>query len=536
MKKNDLNNIKNMNNDFSNNSLEPNSHKILSSSNTINYINKLNNKENNQVQSNNNNNFNNVDNCKQNYINNFTQESFIKKNNLYNEKPKSNNSNFYEIRNINSGPKIKNTFVKKTPLQNFLQSGYKKFPKAKNQRLLIQHFLFWEGYNYFPYNGHILEGPCSFRPTMATGIAISLPIGLFIGFNAKYITNHWTKSILIIAGVLCILDLIFLIICSFKDPGILRRNHYSGFFRFDRKISKIFQLGLIRNYKYCGTCSIMRPIRSSHCIDCNNCVEKCDHHCPWVGNCIGKRNYIYFYLFIITMTFMLLYMEGFCIAHIWKYLYDNINENDFKKSSEKKEHIVAYSLCDVIISLYLVIYGICCLGFTLGLLFYHTKLILTNTTTKEILKFLWNNPFGNFFNRKWDYNLVNSLIPEIKKYSILDILRNGKKINIFTMRERQRFIEQQYNNNISKNISDFSSSFDINNSISNDIGDLKKHSINNSMEKPLSLKNKKIKNIDSNIDMNDFIKEKKNYNNYLDLTINTFNNSFYEDVEVKNGK
>ena len=56
--------------------------------------------------------------------------------------------------------------------------------------------------------------------------------------------------------------------------------------------------GTTITYRWCTTCLLWRPPRASHCSDCNRCFERYDHHCPWVGNCVARRNHRFFACFV----------------------------------------------------------------------------------------------------------------------------------------------------------------------------------------------------------------------------------------------
>lgn len=42
-----------------------------------------------------------------------------------------------------------------------------------------------------------------------------------------------------------------------------------------------------------------------HCNSCDVCIRGFDHHCYWLGTCIGDRNYVPFNVFVITLNIAL---------------------------------------------------------------------------------------------------------------------------------------------------------------------------------------------------------------------------------------
>ncbi|KAL9223942.1 hypothetical protein vseg_000025 [Gypsophila vaccaria] len=92
--------------------------------------------------------------------------------------------------------------------------------------------------------------------------------------------------------------------CSRKDPGYIRiTRHDAQNMKDDEPLLKIEVDNpalLAGNWsQLCITCKIVRPIRAKHCSTCDRCVEQFDHHCPWVSNCIGKRNKWDFFMFLV---------------------------------------------------------------------------------------------------------------------------------------------------------------------------------------------------------------------------------------------
>ncbi|KEP65732.1 UNVERIFIED_CONTAM: DHHC zinc finger domain-containing protein [Hammondia hammondi] len=66
----------------------------------------------------------------------------------------------------------------------------------------------------------------------------------------------------------------------------------------------------------CDVCGFVHE-RSKHCRVCNKCVDGFDHHCMWINNCVGEKNYRPFFallVFTAAMTAAVFLLAVWCVV------------------------------------------------------------------------------------------------------------------------------------------------------------------------------------------------------------------------------
>ncbi|XP_041846029.1 palmitoyltransferase ZDHHC9 [Melanotaenia boesemani] len=226
---------------------------------------------------------------------------------------------------------------------------------------------------------------------------------LFFAFECPYLAIHLSPAIPVFAAVLFLFVMAMLLRTSFSDPGVLPRalpeeatfiemeieaanGNVPAGQRPPPRIRNVQINNQIVKLKYCYTCKIFRPPRASHCSICDNCVDRFDHHCPWVGNCVGKRNYRYFYLFTLSLSLLTIYIFTFDIVHAVMRSVDKGFLNTLKETPG--------TVLEVLVCFFT-------LWSVVGLTGFHTYLISLNQTTNEDIKGSWSgknrvqNPYSH---------------------------------------------------------------------------------------------------------------------------------------------
>lgn len=278
----------------------------------------------------------------------------------------------------------------------------------------------WRGGNKFLCGGRLVFGPDVASLFLTTFLiaapAIAFCVKMYLKAKHEKANNgdhlFWCP-VVIVGSVLTVLDFLFLLLTSGRDPGIIPRNStppdYDDAFTIPTpsmewingstphlklpRTKDVLVNGHTVKVKFCDTCLLYRPPRTSHCSICNNCVQRFDHHCPWVGQCIGRRNYRYFFMFISTSTILCLYVFVFsCINLSQKDFWDGIS-HDY-------------------VSDFLIIYCFIAVWFVGGLTAFHFYLICTNQTTYENFRYQYDKK-GNPYNKGSLRNIGETLCSSI---------------------------------------------------------------------------------------------------------------------------
>ncbi|XP_033951012.1 palmitoyltransferase ZDHHC5-A [Pseudochaenichthys georgianus] len=161
--------------------------------------------------------------------------------------------------------------------------------------------------------------PSRYVPVSAATFFLVGSTTLFFCFTCPWLSERFSVAVPIYNAVVFLFVLANFCMATFMDPGIFPRAEEDEDKEDDFRapLYKTVEIrGIQVRMKWCSTCRFYRPPRCSHCSVCDNCVEDFDHHCPWVNNCIGRRNYRYFFLFLLSLTAHIVAVFGFGMLFI----------------------------------------------------------------------------------------------------------------------------------------------------------------------------------------------------------------------------
>jgi palmitoyltransferase ZDHHC9/14/18 len=105
---------------------------------------------------------------------------------------------------------------------------------------------------------------------------------------------------------------------------------------------------------------------------CDSCIETQDHHCVWLNNCVGRRNYRYFFAFVCSATLLGLFLFGASVGHLLHYRAEQ--RVSFRQAADRWR-----------VPLAMAIYAVLATPYPTALLAYHSLLLVRGETTREYL-------------------------------------------------------------------------------------------------------------------------------------------------------
>ena len=180
---------------------------------------------------------------------------------------------------------------------------------------------------------------------------------LFVAAYSFLVLPLYSTQLSIALGVAyflnCLLTVFFWLLATLTDPT-------DSVVLAERKAMALRQPFDSRPYKeICTLCKAHVNEESKHCGQCDRCVEGFDHHCKWLNNCIGLRNYRFFALLISFFAFQLLQQAVSSVILLHGLITDSTSSFLSHLYSLKGSQAVIYK---VVLAIYICLTLICLLS------------------------------------------------------------------------------------------------------------------------------------------------------------------------------
>jgi len=126
------------------------------------------------------------------------------------------------------------------------------------------------------------------------------PTILFLVWGVRGKVWHYSPALGIVSCAVVIWFWFTLFVASCFNPGILRKHN-------EPDPEKGAKSG-VSPLRYCNRCKLYQPANTQHCADCGVCVYGYDHHCGFMGQCIGKINVWAFQCFLGGVCVVVIFM------------------------------------------------------------------------------------------------------------------------------------------------------------------------------------------------------------------------------------
>jgi palmitoyltransferase ZDHHC4 len=202
----------------------------------------------------------------------------------------------------------------------------------------------------------------------------------------------------------------FTYLCAASTSSLINASNYDTHAR-----AYPYDYVVYHPYMACRTCHFDKPARSKHCSICRACVAKCDHHCIWVNNCLGKENYRWFLALLLSVGVLEIYGAwlAWCVLspHFRAPLEDATTHDSlwmrFIYRLIEAVNIGGFSVAGVGMLATLTA------PLPLALLIYHVHLIWTGMTTNETVK--WSD---------WREDMADGVVFKAKRSELLSAIGN----------------------------------------------------------------------------------------------------------------